>query len=84
MTNKIIGFLLVGMLCGQNAIAQQIGLTAVVVDRTTRAPLTGANVSLVNAKDTTEKYFAPTGKEGRVTFVALKEGRYSLRVSYLG
>ena len=63
---------------------QQPQLTATVMDRSTRTPLVGANITLVNSKDTTEKHYGATSNDGKFTLINLNSGQYSLKVSFVG
>ena len=65
-------------------LGQQAQLTATIMDRSTRTPLVGANITLVNSKDTTEKHYGATNKDGKFTLSNLNGGQYSLKVSFVG
>lgn len=81
---RLLFLLFLSAISAASASAQQALLSATVMDRTTRTTLVGANISLVNTKDTTEKHYTSTNKEGRFSFPNIREGQYALRVSFLG
>jgi hypothetical protein len=84
MTMRTISFLLSSVILTSAAIAQQARLSGTVTDLITRAPLSGANVSLISVSDTSMKHYAMTNPEGVFYFTNLWDGAYALRVSYLG
>ena len=65
-------------------LGQQAQLTGTVMDRSTRTPLEGANITLVNSRDTAQKHFGATGKDGKFTLSNLSAGQYSLKASFVG
>jgi hypothetical protein len=65
-------------------LGQQAQLTGTVMDRSTHTPLEGANITLVNSRDTAQKHFGATGKDGKFTLSNLNAGQYSLKASFVG
>jgi len=66
------------------ASSQQAQVTATVMDRTTRTPLVGANITLIYSNDTTQKHYGTTNKDGKFALSNLNSGQYSLKVSFVG
>jgi hypothetical protein len=67
-----------------SVFGQQGQVTATVMDRSTRTPLVGANITLVNSKDTTQKHYGATANDGKFTLSNLNSGQYALKVSFVG
>ncbi len=65
-------------------IAQNSQLTGTIVDSLSRAPISGANISLTNSSNLTEKYVSTTDWLGRFTIPGLKNERYQIKASYVG
>ena len=65
-------------------LGQQAQLTATVMDRSSRTPLVGANITLINSKDTTQKHYGTTTNDGKFTLSNLNNGQYALKVSFVG
>ena len=82
--NKVLLLLLISITLTASALSQQAQVTATVLDRLTRVPLVGSNFTLVNAKDSTEKHYGATNKDGKIALTNLKEGQYTLKVSFVG
>ena len=75
---------LISLLLVQVCYAQEYKLTGKILDATTRQPLIGANVVLMNQYDTTKRVHATTNVEGNFSLQNLRKGSYKLAVSYLG
>ncbi|MBM4160355.1 MAG: TonB-dependent receptor, partial [Ignavibacteria bacterium] len=75
---------LVGVFLSPLAIAQDALVTATVLDSDKRVPLFGANVTLMSRVDTASKRFSTTDREGIFSFSRVKEGAYTLRISFIG
>lgn len=63
--------------------AQNLHITGIVVDAT-QAPLIGANVSLLQASDTTLLTGTQTETDGSFDLGGLRRGKYLVRISYIG
>lgn len=59
-------------------------IQGVVLDKEAALGLPGATVLLLNATDTTERRGAATDLEGHFGFTGVADGRYVLRVSFIG
>lgn len=66
------------------ASGQQAQVTATVMDRTTRTPLVGANITLIYSNDTTQRHYGTTNKDGKFVVSNLITGQYALKVSFVG
>jgi hypothetical protein len=65
---KAFSFTLLGIvLICTLAFGQQARLTATVTDLITRAPMSGAYVSLISVRDTSVKHFTMTDKDGKAS-----------------
>lgn len=63
---------------------QQTRLTGTVLDFVTRAPLSGANVTLTSNADTTVKKFASANNDGLFLLPKVVPGPYTMKISFLG
>ena len=81
MKQKILPLLSLLFLCAFTVTAQNI--KGLVKDAEGKN-IAGANVSLLNAKDSSLIKLAVTDREGRYQFINLKEGSYLTSVSYVG
>lgn len=83
--NKIL-FLCSLLLLTIHVIAQKTNITAsgLVKDKVTHKPISYANVILKTEKDSAFVSGTITNEEGRFTFINLKEGKYSIEITFLG
>ncbi|MBM3298347.1 MAG: carboxypeptidase-like regulatory domain-containing protein, partial [Deltaproteobacteria bacterium] len=75
----LIGAFLSPLLLGQDAL-----VTGTVLDSDRRVPLFGANVTLMSRADTLSKRFSTTNREGKFSVSKVKEGAYTLKISFIG
>ena len=64
--------------------SQQTRLTGTVLDFVTRAPLSGANITLTSNADTSAKKFSSANDEGVFLFPNAVPGSYTMKITFLG
>src|SRR5262245_51344900 len=82
---KIVVLFVIG-LCSLAAQAQKADgiIKGKLIDTAAKQPLSGATVSLVNAKDSSLVTFTMTNKQGVFEIKGLSPGDYQLIISYQG
>ena len=72
------------LLCPLMMMAQKVTVSGLVMDGTNNEALPGANVVLLQSKDSTQASGALSGIDGKFTLPAVKPGGYILRISFVG
>ena len=72
------------LVCSSALFGQQTRLTGTALDFVTRAPLSGANITLISSADTTVKKFTSANTQGVFLFPSVVPGTYLMKVTFLG
>ncbi|MEZ0541273.1 outer membrane beta-barrel protein [Fibrella arboris] len=81
----LVFFLISGSLLAQRASTAKIGvIKGLVIDSTSQKALLEANVSLLNARDSSFVQLQSTGGEGDFTLTGITPGAYRLLISFVG
>ncbi len=82
MLNRTIGLLLL-LLAGTSAFAQNFTVQGKIADSATSQPLIGVNIIVSKFRDTTQKYYAISDINGNYK-IELPQGGYRLETQYIG
>lgn len=72
------------LLCPIMMMAQKVTVSGLVMDGTNNEALMGANIVLLQPKDSTQASGALSGLDGKFTLPAVKPGSYIMRISFVG
>lgn len=72
------------LLCPIMMMAQKVTVSGLVMDGTNNEALMGANIVLLQPKDSTQASGALSGLDGKFTLPAVKPGSYIIRISFVG
>lgn len=84
MKRNHVLLLILFFFCPIILLAQQGSLKVLVVEESNQEPILGASVALLDLKTNTQVKGRQTGNDGTALLEAIKPGKYSLKISYVG
>jgi uncharacterized membrane protein YgcG len=83
MRTKVL-FILSLLLFGNVALAQNTKIFGKIYDSESNSPLPAANITLINAVDTSLKLFVESDISGSFSFAGMQGAKYKLKIAFIG